>query len=48
MVIGEDLERKKLEREVNVTGQTGALRYYDYLKANARLKDNRRDTWHCG
>ena len=37
--IGQDLERKKLEREVNVTGQTGALRYYDYLKANSRLKE---------
>ena len=37
--IGQDLERKKLEREVNVTGQTGALKYYDYLRADARLRE---------
>jgi len=37
--IGQDLERKKLEREVAVTGQTGALEYYDYLKDTARLNE---------
>ena len=37
--IGQDNERKKLEREVAVTGQTGALEYYDYLKDTARINE---------
>ena len=37
--IGQDNERKKLEREVAVTGQTGALEYYDYLKNTARINE---------
>ena len=37
--IGQDLERKKLEKEVAVTGQTGALEYYDYLKDSTRINE---------
>jgi hypothetical protein len=37
--IGQDNERKKLEREIAVTGQTGALEYYDYLKDTARINE---------
>ena len=37
--IGQDNERKKLEREIAVTGQTGALEYYDYLKDSTRINE---------